>query len=339
MIGQYIKKLSDGYNLTYDEARDAMDAVLDGGATPVQISGYLIALRMKGETIDEISGSASMMNAKALGITPDAQDYVDCVGTGGDGTNTFNISTTAAFVIAGAGAKTAKHGNRAVSSKCGSADVLEGLGVNIMISPEQVKECVEKIGIGFMFARTMHPSMKVVSGVRSELKIRTIFNVLGPLSNPSNAKHQIIGVFKESLTHPLANAMKNLGIISGMAVCGVDNGMDELSIIGKTKISEIKDGKVVDYYISPEDVGLKEASIEDISGGTVEENVEITLSVLNGEKSARRDIVVLNAGAAIYTTGLVSSIEEGVRLAEEAIDNGSALRKLNELIEMTNSMK
>ena len=306
MISRYIKKLSEGENLSYEEAKDAMDAVLDGGATPTQISGYLMALRMKGETIDEISGSAAMMNSKAVGITPDVDDYVDCVGTGGDGTNTFNISTTAAFVIAGAGAKTAKHGNRAVSSKCGSADVLEGLGVNIMIQPEQVKECVEKIGIGFMFARTMHPCMKMVSGVRSELKIRTIFNILGPLSNPSNAKHQVIGVFSEDLTHPIANAMKNLGVTAGMAVCGIDNGMD----------------------VAPEN---------EIKGGTVEENVKITLDILNGEKSARRDIVVLNAGAAIYTTGIADTIEEGVRLAEEAIDSGKALEKLNQLRDMTNS--
>lgn len=337
MISRYIKKLSEGENLSYEEAKDAMDAVLDGGATPTQISGYLMALRMKGETIDEISGSAAMMNSKAVGITPDVDDYVDCVGTGGDGTNTFNISTTAAFVIAGAGAKTAKHGNRAVSSKCGSADVLEGLGVNIMIQPEQVKECVEKIGIGFMFARTMHPCMKTVSGVRSELKIRTIFNILGPLSNPSNAKHQVIGVFSEDLTHPIANAMKNLGVTAGMAVCGVDNGMDELSIIGKTKISEVKDGKVIDYYLAPEDVGLSRALEDEIKGGTVEENVKITLDILNGEKGARRDIVVLNAGAAIYTTGIADTIEEGVRLAEKAIDSGKALEKLNLLRDMTNS--
>lgn len=336
MLTQYIRKITDGENLTFDEAKAAMDAVLDGGATPVQISAYLTALRMKGETIDEISGSAAMMNSKASLITPDVPDYVDCVGTGGDGTNTFNISTTAAFVIAGAGAKTAKHGNRAVSSKCGSADVLEGLGVNIMITPEQVKECVEKIGIGFMFARTMHPCMKTVSGVRGEIKIRTLFNILGPLSNPSNAKHQVIGVFDEDLTHPLAEAMMNLGVTSGMSVCGVDNGMDELSIIGKTKISEIKDGKVIDYYLSPEDVGLAVGTADDIKGGDVKENVKTTLSILKGEKGPRRDIVVLNAGAAIYTTGLAKSIEEGVRMAEKAIDSGAAMKKLDQLVEMTN---
>ena len=337
MLTQYIKKLVEKQDLTYDEAKTAMDAILDGGATPVQISAYLTALRMKGETIDEISGSAAMMNSKASYITPNVEDYVDCVGTGGDGTNTFNISTTAAFVIAGSGAKTAKHGNRAVSSKCGSADVLEGLGVNIMITPEQVKECVEKIGIGFMFARTMHPCMKTVSGVRGELKMRTIFNILGPLSNPSNAKHQVIGVFDENLTHQLAESMMNLGVTSGMSVCGCDNGMDELSIIGKTKVSEIKDGKVVDYYISPEDVGLAAASEEDIKGGDVSENVETTLSILKGEKGPRRDIVVLNAGAAIYATGVAKSIEEGVRMAEQAIDSGKALEKLEQLKELTNS--
>lgn len=338
MIEAYIQKLADGQNLTYDEAKQAMDEILEGKATPAQIAGYLVALRIKGETIDEISGSAAMMNSKSIGITPDVEDYVDCVGTGGDGTNTFNISTTAAFVICGAGAKTAKHGNRAVSSKCGSADVLEALGVNIMLTPEQVKECVEKTGIGFMFARTMHPTLKNVSGVRSELKLRTIFNILGPLSNPSNAKHQVIGVFDPELTHPLASAMMNLGVTEGMAVCGVDNNMDELSILGKTKISEIKNGEVIDYYISPEEVGLKTAKAEDIAGGTKEENARISLDILNGEKGPKRDIVVLNAGAAIYTTGLASSIEEGVRLAEDAIDSGNALAKLEELKAFTNSV-
>lgn len=337
MIAKYIKKLTEGFNLTYDEARDAMDAMLDGGATPIQISAYLVALRVKGETIDEISGSASMMNAKSIGISPNVENYVDCVGTGGDGANTFNVSTTAAFVIVGAGVNTAKHGNRAVSSKCGSADVLEALGVNIMLEPKQVKKCVEELGIGFMFARTMHPCMKTVSGVRSELKIRTLFNLLGPLSNPSNAKYQVIGVYKEDLTHPMANAMMNLGVESGVSISGVGNGMDEFSIVGKTKVSEIKDKKILDYYISPEDVGLKTAKIEEILGGSPEENAKITLEILNGEMGARRDIVVFNAGAAIYSTGVAKTMEEGVRLAEKAIDNGAALSKLNELIEYSNS--
>jgi len=336
MIEKYIIKLAENRDLTFEEASQAMDEILDGGATPVQIAAYLTALRMKGETIGEISGSAAMMNSKAIGIRPDVSDYVDCVGTGGDGANTFNISTTAAFVIAGAGAKTAKHGNRAVSSKCGSADVLEALGVNIMLTPEQVKDCVEKIGIGFMFARTMHPHMKTVSGVRAELKMRTIFNILGPLSNPSNAKHQVIGVFDPELTHTLAEVMRNLGVTAGMSVCGVDNHMDELSTLGSTKISEIKDGAVLDYFITPEEMGLKRAKPEDIAGGTIEENAKITLDLLGGEKGAKRDIVVLNAGAAIYTTGLAKTIEQGVRLAETAIDNGSAMKKLEELKEVTN---
>lgn len=337
MIEKYIIKLAENQNLTFEEASKAMDEILDGGATPVQIAAYLTALRMKGETIEEISGSAAMMNSKAIGIKPNVPDYVDCVGTGGDGANTFNISTTAAFVICGAGAKTAKHGNRAVSSKCGSADVLEALGVNIMLTPEQVKDCVEKIGIGFMFARTMHPHMKTVSGVRAELKMRTIFNILGPLSNPSNAKHQVIGVFDPSLTYTIAEVMRNLGVTAGMSVCGTDNHMDELSTLGRTKISEIKDGKVVDYFITPEDMGLSTAKAEDISGGTIEDNAKTTLDILGGEKGPKRDIVVLNAGAAIYTTGLTDSIEGGVRLAEQAIDNGSAMKKLEELRELSNS--
>lgn len=339
MLVKFIKKLVEGEDLTFEEAKEAMDAVLDGGATPVQISAYLTALRMKGETIDEISGSAAMMNAKAIGIRPEVDDYVDAVGTGGDGTNTFNISTTAAFVAAGAGVKMAKHGNRAISSKCGSVDVLEGLGVNVMITPEQVKECVEKIGIGFMFARTMNPCMKTVSGVRGELKIRTLFNILGPLSNPSNAKHQVVGVFDPNLTRTMAEVMINMGVVSGMSVSGCENGMDELSNIGRTKVSEIKNGEILDYILSPEDVGLKTASENDIKGGDVSENIKITLDILDGKKGPRRDIVVLNAGASIYAAGIAADIKEGVRLAEEAIDSGKAKEKLEQLKELTNSFE
>ncbi len=332
----YINKLADGENLTYGEAEAAMGYILDGGATQAQISAYLTAIRIKGETTDEISGSAAGMNKKAVHITPDVKDYVDCVGTGGDGTNTFNISTTSAFVIAGAGAATAKHGNRAVSSKCGAADVLEALGVNINVTPEKVKECVEKIGIGFMFARTMHPHMTNVTQVRNELKMRTMFNILGPLSNPSNAKHQLIGSFSPCLTNPMAHSMLKLGIVSGMVVCGIDNNMDEISIIGETQISEIKDGKVIDYNITPEEFGFKRATPEDITGGTAEENKKYTLVVLNGEKSPKRDIVLLNAGAALYVVGKAETFKNGIELAAKSIDSGAALEKLNALIKMTN---
>ena len=328
IIKDCIKKLVDKIDLTYEEAKQAMDEMLDGGATPAQISAFLTALRMKGETTDEISGCAAGMNKKAIDIKPNCGGYIDCVGTGGDGANTFNISTTAAFVIAGAGVPIAKHGNRAVSSKCGSIDLIEALGINIMMSPEEVKSCVDEIGIGFMFARTMHPCMKTVSAVRSELGMRSVFNILGPISNPSNAPYQMIGVFNPDLTEPLANAMMKLGVKGGITMCGVDNYMDEISTIGETKVSEIKNGEVKTYTVNPESFGIKRAKPEEIIGGSAEENAKYTLDILSGQHGAKRDIVIMNAGFAIYAAEKARSIADGICMAEKSIDSGAAMKKL-----------
>lgn len=334
MISEAIKKITSFENLTFNEAKAAMDDIFSGNATPAQISAFLIGLKMKGETIDEIGGCAATMRDKADGIRPRG-NYIDCVGTGGDGANTFNISTTCAFVISAAGVPVAKHGNRAISSKSGSADVLETLGVNITANQETVKKCVEEIGVGFMFARTFNPCMKYVNGVRGELGIRTIFNILGPLSNPSGAKIQVIGVFDKNLTEPIANAMLKTGIERGMVMSGVEDGLDEFSTYEDTQVSEIKDGKVITYTVSPEQFGIKRALSEDIKGGSAEENAKITLDILNGKQGAQRDIVLLNSAAAIYCGGKASSIEDGLLKAAEAIDSGRAAKQLELLAKLS----
>lgn len=336
---RYIEKLIAGEQLTTAEATGAMELILSGAATPTQISAFLIALRMKGETIDEITGCALKMKEKASHIRPNVPGYIDCVGTGGDSTYTFNISTTAAFVIAGAGVPIAKHGNRAVSSKSGSADVLERLGVAIDLPPERVQQCVEEIGIGFMFARTFIQAMKYVSPVRAELGVRTVFNILGPLSNPSDANYQAIGVYDKKLTHPLAEVMKNMGVERGLVFSAVADGMDEISNLGETALSEIRDGQVTDRVITPEEFGICRAQPEDIAGGTAEENAQTALAILQGAPGAKRDIVVLNAGAAIYCAGRAEDITAGVKAAQESIDSGKALEKLNQLVALSARLK
>ena len=335
----YINKVITGQNLTRAEAADAMDKMLGGGATEAQSAALLTALRMKGETIEEIAGCAEKMKEKASHIKPKTRGFVDCVGTGGDGTSTFNISTTAAFVIAGAGVPIAKHGNRAISSRAGSADLLEALGVNIMLEPEGVERCVDEIGIGFMFAKTFNKSMKDISKVRSEIKTRTIFNILGPISNPSNAPYQMIGVFSPTLVNPLANAMKEMGIKHGMVVSALENGMDEISVSGETAVSEITSDGVKDYVIAPEQFGIERSPKEAVAGGNAEENVRYTLDILNGQKGAKRDIVVLNAGAAIYSACCAKTIAEGVEMANEAIDSGRAMQKLEDLKRLSNEVR
>lgn len=333
---EIIRKLVDGDDLSRQEAMYAMDQVLDSGATLAQISAFLTLLRVKGETVEEITGCAQMLKQKAIHIHPKG-DYVDLVGTGGDGANTFNISTTAAFIVAGAGIRVAKHGNRAISSRSGSTDLLEALGVNIEITPEQVTQCVDEVGIGFMFARTFHKSMKNVNIVRSELGIRTIFNILGPISNPSDAKCQVIGVFSKDLVHPLAEGMMNMNVEKGIVMCC--DGIDEFTTVSPTAMSQIIDGHVVDAILNPADYGFQQATLEDITGGTAMENAKITMKILKGEKSARRDTVVLNAGMTIYAQGLADKIEMGIEKAEESIDTGMALDKLDELIQLTQNMK
>lgn len=333
---QVIRKLVAGKNLSRTEAARAMDMVLDNGATLPQISAFLTLLRSKGETVDEIVGCAAMLKQKACHIHPNAKDYVDLVGTGGDGANTFNISTTSAFVVAGAGVPVAKHGNRAISSRSGSVDVLEELGVNVMISPSQVTQCVNQIGIGFMIARTFHKNMKNVAVVRSDLGIRTIFNILGPISNPSDAKCQVIGVFDESLVHPLAEAIMEMGVERGVVMCS--NGIDEFTTLGNTVMSRIHKGCVTDSVFHPQDYGFSIAKPEEIAGGTAAENAIMTKEILSGEKSARRDVVVLNAGMTIYMQGSAQTIAEGIEKAAQAIDTGAAMEKLNRLIYATNQM-
>ena len=334
---EYIAKVADGKDLTEAEAGAAMKIMLEGEATQAQIAAFLTALRMKGETLDELVGLASVLRDKAETISPKVTNYVDLVGTGGDCTYTFNVSTTSAFVVVAAGLPVAKHGNRSISSKSGAGDVLEALGVNIMAEPELVQKCVEEVGIGFMFAQLFNKSMKYVGQARKEMGIRTVFNILGPLANPSRAKNMVVGVYSPELTEKIATAMSRLGVERAFVVSGCDN-MDEITLSGATTVSEIKDGKVTTYQITPEQFGIKTASLEELKGGDGAENAEITKNILKGiEKGAKRDIVLLNAGATLYVGGVAESIEAGVKLAAEVIDSGKAYEKLEELVRVSNA--
>lgn len=332
---QAIQKVADGNDLTRQEAEAVMEKLLTGEATQAQIASFLTALRMKGETIDEIVGLAQVLSNKAEHIHPDVETYIDLVGTGGDRTFTFNISTTAAMAVAAAGLPVAKHGNRSISSKSGAGDVLEALGVNIVADPKKVEECVKEVGIGFMFAQTFNPSMRFVGKARSEMGIRTVFNILGPLANPSGASGMLVGVYDPTLTETIAKAMAQLGLKRAFVVSGKDN-MDEITLSTETVISELKDGQVTTFEVSPEQFGMKRVPLSDIQGGTAEENAAITRAILSGEKGPKRDVVLLNAGAGLYIGGKADSIEEGIRLATEVIDNGKALEVLEKLVEFTN---
>lgn len=333
---EFIAKVAEGENLTEEEAKQAMDLMLSGEATQAQIAAFLALERVKGETLDELAGFAAVLRDKAETISPKVDNYVDLVGTGGDHTFTFNVSTTSAFVVAAAGLPVAKHGNRSISSKSGAGDVLEALGVNIMAEPKVVEKSVEEVGIGFMFAQLFNKSMKYVGQARNEMGIRTVFNILGPLANPSRAKNMVVGVYSPSLTEKVATAMSRLGVERAFVVSGEDN-MDEITLTGATTVSEIKDGKVTTYQITPEQFGLKRASLDDLRGGDGAENAEITKNILRGtETGAKRDIVLLNAGATLYVGGVAESIEAGVKLAAEAIDSGAAYKKLEELVEVSN---
>lgn len=328
-----IEKLIEKKDLTTEEAKYAMRLMLSGEATDAQKASYLTALRMKGETVDEIIASCMAMKETGASIAPGG-DYIDFVGTGGDGTNSFNISTTSMFVCGAAGVKLAKHGNRAASSKSGSADLLEALGINIMLEPEQVLECIDDIGIGFMNAQKFYGAMKNVAYVRRELGIRTIFNMLGPLSNPSNAKHQLIGVFSRDAARMFARSMKAMGATKAMVVCGSD-GMDEVTVTGKTFVNEIKDGEIIEYEIDPHDYGIEYAQPGDIRGGTGEENAKIAMDIFKGAKGPKRDIVLLNSGCGIYIGDKADSIAEGVKLAAEMIDSGKALEMVEKMVKKT----
>ena len=332
MIKEAIIKLSKKEDLSYEMAQAVMDEIMSGEANDIQKSAYLTALAMKGETIDEITASAAGMREHCTRLLND-MDVLEIVGTGGDRSNSFNISTTSALVISAGGVPVAKHGNRAASSKCGAADVLEALGVNITVSPAQSAQMLKDINICFLFAQKYHTAMRYVANVRKELGIRTVFNILGPLSNPAGANMQVMGVYDEKLVEPLARVLSNLGVKNAMVVYGQDC-LDEISMSARTSVCEIKDGKFRSYEIEPEQFGFKKCDKEELVGGTPEENAKITMEILSGaDKGPKRQAVCLNAGAAIYIAGKADTIEAGIRKAEQIIDEGLALKKLEQFRE------
>ena len=331
-----IKAVTEKRDLSAGEMTAVMRTIMTGEATQAQIGGFLIGLRMKGETVDEIAAAAGVMRELAARVTVNASPLVDTCGTGGDGSNTFNISTTAAFVVAAAGGYVAKHGSRSVSSKSGSADVLEAAGVNLQLTPAQVAECIEKVGVGFMFAPAHHSAMKHAIGPRKEMGVRTIFNVLGPLTNPAAAPNQVMGVFAEQWLEPLANVLGKLGSRHVMVVHS-DDGMDEISISAPTQVAELKGGKVSRYRIEPEQFGIARHGIKTLAVENAAQSLSVMRSVLNGQSGPSSDIVALNAGAAIYTTGLTSDLKSGIVRAQEVIDSGNAMAKLDTLITLTSS--
>lgn len=350
MIREAIALAVKGEDLGETMAMEAMQEIMEGAATPAQIAAFLTAMRMKGETVEELTGAARIMRAKSSKlnlengavtldrdeINVDRETVLDTCGTGGDGTRTFNISTTSAFVVAGEGIRVAKHGNRAVSSECGSADVLEALGVKLDIPTVHVERSISRIGIGFLYAPLFHGAMKYAAGPRREMGIRTLFNLLGPLTNPAGASVQVLGVYDPSLTEKIAAVLRNLGSREAFVVCG-DGTFDEISICGPTTISHLKGGGISTFRMLPEDFGMKTAALEDIRGGAAGRNAEIVREVLGGERSPRRDIVLLNAGAAIVAAGRASDFRDGIRLAAESIDSGRAIGKLEQLVSFTRS--
>jgi len=337
MIKDAIKKAVDNIDLSMHEAEAVMGEIMSGEATPSQISCLLTALRMKGETTDEVTGFASKMRENAVKINSKYGNIVDTCGTGGDFSGTFNISTVSAIVAAAAGARVAKHGNRSASSKCGSADILEAMGVKIDLPPEKVKASIEEVGIGFIFAPNFHPAMKYAAPSRKEIGIRTIFNILGPLTNPAGAKYQLLGVFSEELTELMSLVLQNLGSTEVMVVHGMD-GLDEITVTNRTKISHLKNGNIKSYFIEPKDIRMNRYAKDELIGGTVNDNIKITNDVLKGvETGAKRDIVLLNTAAALVVGQAAKDINDGIARAKEAIESGAAFKKLEELIKFTNS--
>ncbi len=340
MIKEAIVKIVDKKDLTYDEAYRVMSEIMDGKTTATQNAAFLAALSTKSagsETIEEISGCAAAMREKAIRMEHPDMEVMEIVGTGGDNARSFNISTTTAFILAAAGVKVAKHGNRAASSDCGTADCLEALGINIQQSPELCRKLLDEVGFCFMFAQKYHTSMKYVGSIRRELGIRTVFNILGPLTNPAYPDYMLLGVYNENLVNPLAQVMMSLGVKRGMVVYGTDR-LDEISISAPTKICEFRNGYYRDIVIRPEDFGLKTGNKKDIVGGSPEENAAVLRGILGGTiTDARRDIVLMNAGAALFVAGKADSILEGVKLAGELIENGAALQKVDDMIRVSNS--
>lgn len=348
MIKEAIAKAVERQDLTESEMREVMDEITEGRVSQAQIGAFLIALRMKGECVDEITGAARVMRAKSIPIpvgtnskvsldrdeiNVEDETVVDTCGTGGDGTRTFNVSTTTAFVVAGAGLKVAKHGNRSVSSLCGSADVVEALGIPLDLTPEQVGACIDQVGIGFLYAPMLHSAMRHVVGPRREIGMRTIFNVLGPLTNPAGASVQVMGVYREDLTETMAQVLNRLGCRSAFVVYG-DGSYDEISITGPSRLTRLHNGEITTSTVSPEDLGLERADPESIKGGDAEQNAAITLSVLKGEKGGPRDMVLLNAAAMLVAAGRVDNLKDGVRMAAEVIDSGKAMKTLEQLKSM-----
>jgi anthranilate phosphoribosyltransferase len=335
-IRDAIEKLVNRMNLSEPEMIEAMNQIMTGEATPLQVASFLTALRMKGETVEEVTGAARVMRQKAHRVRVGSKTVIDTCGTGGDQKGTFNISTTSAFVVAGAGINVAKHGNRSVSSQSGSADVLGALGVKVDAPKERVEECIAKIGIGFLFAPLLHEAMKYAVQPRRDIGIRTVFNLLGPLTNPAMATHQLIGLYSGDLVSMIAHVLKNLGSVCAMVVHGME-GLDEISLCGPTKVAELRGGEVKEYTIEPEQFGLKRCRIEDLNGGNAEQSAAIVRGVLQGDKGPARDVVLLNGGAALYIGGSAATIRDGMRLAAESIDSGKAREKLARLVEMTNA--
>ena len=334
MIGEATEKVERSVDLSEIQMREVFEEIMSGGASSEEITHFLKALREKGETVDEITGAAKVMIEKSARVDAGV-DLIDTCGTGGSGINTFNISTTVAFVVAGCGVRIAKHGNRSASNQCGSADVLEALGVKLELSPEMVRESILETGIGFIYAPAFHSAMKYAIKPRKDLGGRTIFNILGPLSNPARVTSQVIGVYDEKLTEILAQVLKNLGCKKAFVVSGYDK-LDEITIADKTKVTELKDGNIKTYYVTPEEFGIKRSGLEEIKGGAAKENAEITLSILKGERGAGRDIVLLNAAAALVVASKAKDFKEGIKKAASSIDSGKAIEKLKELIGFTN---
>jgi anthranilate phosphoribosyltransferase len=338
MITEAVEKIASGEDLTRAEAEAAMEQILSGRSNDEQIAGFLSALRVKGETVDELVGFATAMRRHAApvfkGGRRDSEILVDTCGTGGDASGTFNVSTAAAFVVAGAGVRVAKHGNRSISSRCGSADVLEALGVDLALSPERVGEAIQAVGIGFLFAPAMHSAMKHAMAARRQLGGRTVFNLLGPLTNPAGASAQVVGVFDASFTELLAEALGELGVRRAFVVHGAE-GLDEISLAGETHVAELRDGAVRSYTVVPEDFGLRRAPLEAIAGGDASHNAEIILRVLEGEFGPHREVVQANAAAALVAAGRATDFLDGVRLAAESLDSGAARAKIDQLIAFT----
>lgn len=334
MIKEAIYQLINGQDLTYGQAKEVMEEMMDGTATQAQMGGFLTALRLQGETIEEITAFATVMREKGIKIEPQ-REVIDIVGTGGDEVGTFNISTTSAFVVAAGGVPVAKHGNRSVSSKSGAADVLEELGAYLNLTAGENEKILKKTDVCFLFAPVYHSSMKYAAPVRKELGVRTVFNILGPLSNPAAATMQLLGVYDDALAGTLAKVLANLGVVRGVAVCGED-GLDEITLTGETHVYEIRYGNIHDYMITPEQFGLRRCDLQELIGGTPRENAEITRAILTGkERGPKRDIVLMNAGMSLYLGKDGISLQDGIKMAGELIDSGKAYEKLQEFIDLT----